>query len=241
MAEDSKISCFRATTDNERAMVALWNNVNVWQGENIDCTFTKVYGIEVEDNKIIVDASLAGVSRKPFFRYKLVYTFFADGNVTFSLNGNIRDNVIWLARLGYEFVINEENSEFKYFGNGPLESYCDMTHHGTVDWHESSADNEYVNYVRPQEHGNHFGVKCLEFKNGLKFRAEKTMETAVLSYSMEAVHKAQHTDELKRDGKTHIRIDYKDSGMGSAACGQELPRCYRLEEKDIHFEVTIRF
>jgi len=240
LAEDSKISCFRAITDNEKRMAPLWNNVNIWQGENVDCAFTKVYGVKVEDNRIIVDASLAGVSRKPFFRYELIYTFFADGNVTISLNGKVRDNVTWLARLGFEFVINEENSEFKYFGNGPLESYCDMTHHGTVDWYESSADEEYVNYVRPQEHGNHYGVKRLEFKNGLEFKAEKAMETAVLSYSMEAVHKAQHTDELKRDGKTHIRIDYKDSGMGSAACGQDLPRRYRLEEKDIHFEITMK-
>ena len=137
-------------------------------------------------------------------------------------------------------MLNEKNSRFSHFGNGPLESYCDMTHHGTVDWHTSCADDEYVHYVRPQEHGNHYGVKALEFENGLKFTPETTMEFSALSYGMKALDKANHTDELKRDGKTHLRIDYKCSGIGSNACGPELRRRYRLDEKDIHFEVTMK-
>ena len=35
--------------------------MNIWQGENLDCTFTKVYETAVSDNKLTVSASLAGI------------------------------------------------------------------------------------------------------------------------------------------------------------------------------------
>lgn len=45
---------------------------------------------------------------------------------------------------------------------------------------------------------------------------------------------------LKKDGKTHIRIDYKMSGLGSNSCGPELDKEYRLDEKKIKFNFTIK-
>lgn len=44
-----------------------------------------------------------------------------------------------------------------------------------------------------------------------------------------------YTDELISDGKTHLRIDYKVSGIGSASCGPALADQYRLSEKQIVF------
>ena len=47
-----------------------------------------------------------------------------------------------------------------------------------------------------------------------------------------------HTS-IKEDGYTHLRIDYKDSGVGSRACGPDLEEKYRLKEKEICFEIFI--
>ncbi|MGI6280005.1 MAG: hypothetical protein ACOYJS_05540, partial [Acutalibacteraceae bacterium] len=59
------------------------------------------------------------------------------------------------------------------------------------------------------------------------------------NYSTKAIYKATHTDELFADGKTHLRIDYKVSGLGSNSCGPDLQEKYRLNEKNIHFEFEI--
>ena len=48
-----------------------------------------------------------------------------------------------------------------------------------------------------------------------------------------------HTDELVSDGTVNVRIDYKNSGVGSNSCGPELKKEYRLAEKKIEFEFTI--
>ena len=183
--------------------------------------------------------SAAGVSRKPFFNYTLCYEFFADGCVNVLLNGKIRENVVWLPRLGFEFKLPYDTSKFRYFGNGPMDSYRDMTHHGITAWHESDADREYVSYIRPQEHGNHYGCRELEIENSLKFSAEDLMEISVLHHSIEQLTKAEHTDELKKSDGTHIRIDYKVSGIGSNSCGPQLPEKYQLCEKDIFFKFNI--
>lgn len=234
----AKLSYFRATTDNDRGIRALWDRTNIWQGENFDCVFTKIYSCFVSGNKATFTGSSAGVSRKPFFSFTLSYEFFDDGAVKVSLDGKIRENVVWLPRLGFEFKLPYEKDSFTYFGNGPLESYRDMTHHGVVAFHESNADSEYVNYVRPQEHGNHTDCRLLDIKNSLKFSAE-SMEISVLHHSIEALAAAEHTNELEKSDGTQVRVDYKVSGIGSNSCGPALDEKYRLCEKDISFKFTL--
>ena len=66
------------------------------------------------------------------------------------------------------------------------------------------------------------------------------MEISVLHHSMESIYNAAYTDELKKSPFTHIRIDYKNSGIGSAAGGPELKDENRLKEKDIDLEFSIK-
>ena len=237
-AERMKLSVFKAPTDNERKMKMFWGNFNVWQGENLDSTFSKIYDCYIEDGKIIVSGSLAGVSRVPVFRYTLVIDILKDGSVKINLNGKVREEAIWLPRLGFELELPGKTNAFTYYGHGPMESYCDMHHHAPIGLYESTAENEYVNYVRPQEHGNHYGVKMLKIGK-LCVRSEEGMECNVSEYSTEALNQAEHTDELVKDGKTHVRLDYKVSGIGSASCGTTLEEKYRLKDKEIAFALKI--
>ena len=239
LTEPMKLSYFRAPTDNDRNIRVYWDRTNIWQGENFDCVFNKVYSFKIQGNKVSFDMSSAGVSRLPFFKYTLSYEFFADGSVKTQLCGDIRENVFWLPRLGFELTMPLTYGKFKYFGNGPLESYRDMTHHGIVAVHSSDAGSEYVNYVRPQEHGNHTNCKWLEISDKLRFEAEDKMEICVLSHSTEQLTAAEHTDEIGEPDAVHVRIDYKVSGIGSASCGPALDEKYRLCEKKISFAFTM--
>ena len=45
--------------------------------------------------------------------------------------------------------------------------------------------------------------------------------------------KSSLKDELEKEDATIIRIDYKDSGIGSNSCGPELMHKYRFEEKKV--------
>lgn len=235
-----KITSMRAPIDNERGIKQRWYWYNVWQGENLDRQFDKIYECTLDGAEVTVKGSLSGVSRTPYFRYTAKYAVMADGKIRVTLDGTVKDDCIWLARLGFEIKTDYEKSDFRYYGMGPYESYCDMHHASMIDWYESSADNEYVNYIMPQEHGNHTKTKALVIKNGLSFEAAEDMEVNVSHYTCKMLMQANHQDELIKDDCTNIRIDYKDSGVGSNSCGPELLEKYRLSEKKIHFEFYIK-
>ncbi len=229
------LTAYRAPTDNDRKIRTYWDNT--YEGERLDVAFVNVHDCSFENGVIRTDCAFAGVGRVPLFKYTQSVTVFADGRIEVALDGHIRDGAVWLPRLGYEFTIPQSDAAFTYFGRGPLENYCDIMHHAPMGLYSSTASDEYVNYVRPQEHGNHTGAKFLSV-GGLNFTAEgfefnvSALSTAELTWN-------RHPNELKPDGKTHVRIDYKVSGIGSNSCGPELTEKYRLKEKDISFKFTV--
>ncbi len=238
MMKKAALSAFRAPTDNDRKIKALWMLENIWQGENINVSFSKVYDCKMEDGIISVTGSLAGVSRTPFFRYTLKVFVEQSGRIHFDLEGKVREDAFFLPRLGFDFTLPAASHHFRYFAHGPYESYCDMNHASPIGLYESDAEKEYVPYVFPQEHGNHFGAKLLEIGD-LVFRGKDRFEFCVSHYKAEDLYRAKHTDELKKDGNVHLRIDYKVSGVGSGACGPALNEKYRLSDKSIAFSFTI--
>ena len=106
--------------------------------------------------------------------------------------------------------------------------------------YSSTPDNEYVNYVMPQEHGNPYNAKYLNFENGLTFATDESFEFNVSSYTSDMLTKAMHTNEITKNGKTNVRIDYAVSGIGSNSCGPEMLEKYRIDEKKIEFEFFIK-
>ena len=235
----TKISAYRPFTDNERGIAHRWYKIDIWSGENLDYCSYKIYDSEIKGNKITFKASMAGISRAPFFRYEISYTVGKDGTIKVELDGNIREKCIWLQRLGFEFAFKKKNMEFEYFGMGPEENYCDLYHNCFLDFYVSRAEDEYVNYIRPQEHGNHIQVRELTLENKIIFRAENVFEANVSQYSIDQIQKAEHTDEIGKSEATYVRIDYKTSGIGSNACGPALEEKYRFNDKEIHFVYTI--
>ena len=238
LAKGIEFSAFRAPTDNDANIKAKWAFLDIWQGENLDRIFTKIYDCRIEENKILVSGSLAGVSRVPFARYDLTVTIFEDGKIDFDLNTKIGNNVIWLPRFGFEFTLPKNANKFSYFGYGPYESYCDMHNGSKVSLYESNTEKEYVPYVRPQEHGNHYGTNMLKIGNML-FESQNGFEFNASDYSTNTLYKANHTDELQKDGFVHLRVDYKVSGIGSNSCGPQLEQIYRLNDKEFNFKFSL--
>lgn len=229
-----KLSAFKAPTDNDRHIKVYWENFNNSLGENLNSTFNKVYECSLENGEISLLCSLAGVSRVPILKYTVKIKIYKSGRISYTLDGNIRNNAFWLPRLGFEFELPKESSSFEYFAKGPMENYNDMCNAALIGLYSSNTDKEYVNYVVPQEHGNHTKAKYLKIGD-MKFVSKQGFEFNVSNYSTNALYKAKHTDELYMDGKTHLRIDYKVSGLGSNSCGPELDEKFRINEKNVHF------
>lgn len=65
LAAPCQLSVWRAPTDNDRNIKAKWGWYNIWEGENFNRLFTKVYEVKTEGKEVKVKGSLSGVSRMP--------------------------------------------------------------------------------------------------------------------------------------------------------------------------------
>ena len=196
----------------------------------------KVYDVAVNGNKITVKAALNSVSKVNFFEYTATYTFFADGQIDVSLEGDFDSERIFLPRLGFEFKTLADN--FTYYGYGPLESYVDMHYASKMGMYDSTAEGEYVDYIMPQEHGNHYNTKYLKLGD-FKFFAKKGFEFNVSKYDTRELAAKRHNFELVSNGYSNVRIDYKVSGIGSGSCGPALASRYQMRDSKVKFEFTI--
>ncbi|MBP3359842.1 MAG: glycoside hydrolase family 2 [Clostridia bacterium] len=231
------LTVFRAPTDNDRNIKEKW--YSSWGDMRYNNVHQKVYETTVSDNTITVKGSLAGVARVPFFRFTAVYSFFDNGDIDVELTGEREVETVYMPRLGFEFKLDSSQSSFSYYGRGPVENYCDMHHFAPVGSYESTVPEEYVNYVMPQEHGNHTKVKKLSFDN-ISFVSDGEFEFSALEYSAEALERAAHTNEISKNGVTNLRIDYMVSGIGSNSCGPQLLEKYQLNCRDISYRFTIK-
>ena len=224
------LSVWRAPSDNDRYIKKQWYDANYNKAHN------KVYSAAVNDNSITIHGALAAVARSDFFKYTAVYTFFADGRIDVRLDGEFDKSRVFLPRLGFEFTTNEK--AFRYFGYGPNESYIDMRNGSKMGMYESEAKNEYVDYIRPQEHGNHYGTKYLKLGD-FEFVSKTGFEINVSEYSAYELETKAHNFELEKDGLTHVRLDYKVSGVGSGSCGPQISEQYKMNDNKVHFKFSI--
>jgi len=225
-----KLSIWRAPTDNDRHVKKDWYN------EKYDRLYNKVYETKIDNNTIIVSGALAAVSRVKFFDYTVKYVFGANGRIDVFLDGTYSNNRTFLPRLGFEAQTQE--SDFRYFGYGPHEAYIDMHHGSKMGMYESSAEKEYVDYVKPQEHGNHYNTKYLSLGN-FEFVSRHGFEFNLSEYSKEELTQKGHNYELVKSVNNHFRIDYRNSGIGSHSCSHPLANQYKVNDKNIHFEFSI--
>lgn len=234
LCDHMRLTVLRAPTDNERQVDRFWyKQKRDWHAEGFDTLFNKCYGVSVNGNTVTVKNSLACVARLPFLHYTVDYTFLAGGAVRVTLSGDVREDCFWLPRLGFELRVPYDTQSFTYYGRGDGENYVDMYYHTKVGFYESNADREFVNYVFPQEHGNHTATKLLSMQNGLTFRSDVGFEFNVSHYEPKMLMYATHTDEVVKADHTIIRIDYKDAGIGSGSCGMGLMDKYKISEKKI--------
>lgn len=249
--ESVKLSLWRAPIDNEIYVRGKFgcDLFGRHLGLRLRLLMPKVYSCCVEyqnKNEVVigVKGSLGGMSKIPVIMYNAYYGFSADGKIKITLNAQMSEEIEWLPRLGFEFVLPEENEIIKYYGEGPYENYVDLSHHVWISRHASTVSEQYVPYIKPQEHGNHCKTSELFVGRtkgeGILFESEDSFEFNASHYTADELAEKKHYDELVKSGKTIIRIDYKNSGVGTAACGPELADRYKLNEKSMTYSFTVK-
>ena len=115
------------------------------------------------------------------------------------------------------------NEFVRYSGYGPGSCYCDMRRSCKKGVYASTVTEEFTPYIFPQETGNHYGTEWAVVADaegrGLLFKGMPEFEFSALHYTANDLNSASNEKDLRPRKETIIRIDYKQTGIGSNSCG----------------------
>jgi beta-galactosidase len=149
-----------------------------------------------------------------------------------------------LPRLGISFELPRIES-VTWFGRGPGEAYADTCAAAAVGRWTRSVDELRTPYLRPQENGHRIDTRWAELVgaggNGLRIEAAPSLfGLTVRRWSTTALEQARHDHELRAGDTTYVTLDIAQAGVGSAACGPDLPGRYRVHTGEATLSLVYR-
>ena len=145
-------------------------------------------------------------------------------------------------RVGIEWCLPGDLEQLEWFGDGPHESYPDRRSSARVGRWSTTVSDTYVDYVLPQEHGHHTGLRWLALaptrprrgaSAGLLVVADEpsgtTLGFAARHLSDATLWEARHTSDLVPSTEiTHLSLDAAQRGLGTGSCGPDALERYRI-------------
>lgn len=231
---------WRAPTDNDMYIR------QEWEKAGYDRALVKVYKTSITETEnsalITCKLSLTPIYIQPILHATAKYEITSTGEINVSIDTQRNTEMPSLPRFGLRFFLPKDFENIKYFGYGPYESYVDKHRASYVGLFESDVASQYVDYIKPQEHGSHFGCECLNVtgkNDAITVTSPKPFSFNVSQYTAEELTAKKHDFELEKSDYTVLCVDYKQNGIGSNSCGPELLEKYRFDDKKFNFNFTI--
>lgn len=163
--------------------------------------------------------------------HRQTYRIESSGRILVENEFVIDPTAVDLPRLGVVLTLPSGFEKLTWFGRGPVESYEDRHRSSLVDLYESTVTDQYVPYILPQEHGNHFETRWLTLaskKAGLRVHAHGPLEFSASHFTAADLYAAFHTYDLKPQAEVTLNLDYRQRGLGTASCGPDALERYRI-------------
>ncbi len=250
LAEKSKISTVRAPIDNFMNARQKWqlNDDKKQEFDVHELSLVRVYEecCEEKDGKFILTfhgALTAFTTRNLVENLTVSYTVEANGLLHVSVYGEKGVLLPFLPRFGMNFVLSGNRDNIIYFGKGPEENYIDMCHASSLGLYKTTTERMHVAYLRPQACGNRTDVRMATLTDGLGrgllFVADGAFEFSASKYEDHAIKTAKHQWDLVADDRTYLKIDYKNTGVGSGSCGPLTDEKYWVKEDQMAYSFRL--
>ncbi|MDX2190345.1 MAG: glycoside hydrolase family 2 TIM barrel-domain containing protein [Bacteroidota bacterium] len=250
--EGPKTSIWRAPTENDDTQIsANGQSAYNWKRYGFNAIDFKIKSFKTNKlnsgaTEVIVKQDINSKAFGTFAENTFTYTIFSSGDVflnhnfSFIKNPDFLDNY-GLPRIGTAWVIPQGFETLTWYGRGPWESYADRKESALVDIYESSIDQQFFPYSKPQPTGNNTDVRwcVLSNKGGIGIAAWglPLFETSALHYTQDDLYVKSSCCLKKRDD-VYWNIDLKQSGLGGASCGPGVRPPYLVPA--INYNYTIR-
>jgi hypothetical protein len=178
------------------------------------------------------------------FDYAHTYTIRPDGALvidTHVVSGGEQPE--FLPRLGLSMTLPAGTENLVWYGRGPHDNYVDRKLSAPVGVYTSTVSEQYIDYLKPQEHGNKTDVRWVSLTNeegrGLLITCATPLEMSAHHYTAEDLDKATHGHQLQWRDEVILNMDYAQTGLGNASCGPGVLPEYMLTPGEYMFQITI--
>lgn len=252
---------WRPPTDNDYGY-DMDKKLGVWKKAGEKAVIRKVSLNQPGIGKVVVtfEYDIPGEKGEKIAGYVSTYTIYGSGDVVVKNQfSKVSDNIPEIPRMGMQMQIPEEYMNLTWYGRGPHENYADRKSSAFVGLYESSVDDQYVPYIRPQENGYKTDTRWLTLKddngNGILvcgmplvcFSALKNVHDDFESpgnlsqYRKDARSANTHTNDVKPREFVNLNVDYGQMGVGGDdSWGAMIHPQYRLLEKKYEYSFRIR-
>ncbi len=172
-------------------------------------------------------------------------TRLADGGLLVEESATVPDRYDDLPRVGTVLTFAPGLEELEWFGRGPAETYPDRKRGAPVQRWRSTVTDEYVPYIRPQEHGGHEDVRWVRVldpttRQGFELRFEKPLHVSISHFTAADLDQTTHDVELAPRHEVIVTIDAAHRGLGTASCGPDTLPSYLVGPGTYRWSWTLR-
>ena len=197
-----------------------------------------------DDSTVVIDAmvsySLHGV---PVYDLKQTIAVLSSGDVVIDNSLTLDNSVKCVARIGFETQVPNSLATVNWFGR-KNETYVDRCSAGDIGSYSEQSGRMAFDYTAAQSSGNRADTRWFALHNGTKGLFVDMIDTsfgfAVCNYTDRQLEEATSSSSLKPGGSRAVHIDFRMSGVGSAAAGYHTADAALLKDRKYRFKLHLR-
>lgn len=242
-----ELNLFRAPTDNDKQVSADWQRKGLYDMKKE----TGNWSVRKEAGKITLQIKNTYCGKGGFnYQTEMEYIVNPDGSilVNSAITPTITGEII--PRIGYRMELPEGFERMRWYGRGPLENYIDRKESSLVGVYESTVTDQWTDYVKPQEMGNHEEVRWMAITDfdgmGFMFISNNhQMAASALHYRAQDmadpnnIQKLIHKYDIPMRKETVVCLDAHNRALGNASCGPGPLKQYELKSQPVVFSFII--
>jgi beta-galactosidase len=252
---------WRAPTDNDYGY-GMDRILGVWKRAGEKASIKKVSISQPGIGKVVLtfEYDIPGLTGEKIAGYVTAYTILASADIIVKNQfARISDKIPEIPRMGMQMQVPENYSTLRWYGRGPHENYADRKTSAYVGIYESTVDDQYVPYVRPQENGYRTDTRWLTLTdrngNGLLVSGNPLICFAALKNTHDDFESPGKLSQYRKDAKTanthindvkprdfiNLNVDLGQMGVGGDdSWGAEIHPQYRLLERKYEYSFRMR-
>ncbi len=243
----------RALTDNDIGN-EMYNECKMWFDASSN---RKLHTISVQkEEKYIITVVVIYELPDVKVNESLTYEIYGDGRIHLTARMLPNDsplpvsvnNLAVMPRFGLNLKVDAGIQKLEWLGRGPFENYPDRKTAAFVGKYSSFVQDQFTEYVRPQENGYKCDARWLALTNsigeGLLFVSDSLLGFSALPFTYDDMATynwgGKHPNEMIKKDFTDLNIDLVMMGVGGDdSWGAKPHNQWRPKAKNYSFSITI--